>query len=234
MKRIYLTSSITAFFLVAFFLSATAQQAKPYEVESQTVHKYKDFRFAIGGGYAYRLGKSEKTGDTGLDNLNKNLRHGFTVDADAQYFFKETWGLGLNANFYSSSTSGENVNIPDFDSPMNVKLTQSYIYMGPSLVARQETNNFMLLSSVGFGPIIFNEDSNMSGRNIVGKKTTLGMNVEISGEYKVSSKTGVGLKLSYINGTIQDINIEGQNHELDNISSLSNLMATLFVSFKSW
>lgn len=65
MKQTFLIISIAAFFLAAAFGSANAQQTADYEVEYQTVPGYKDFRFAIGGGYAYRLGKLEKTGDAG-------------------------------------------------------------------------------------------------------------------------------------------------------------------------
>lgn len=234
MKRIYLMISMAAFCLAAFFAPAAAQQAAPYEVEYQTAPKYKDFRFAIGGGYAYRLGKEEKTGNAALDAMNKKLRHGFTVDADAQYFFKETWGLGLNANFYSASTSGENIRLPDVDNAMNLKEVQSVIYIGPSFVGRNESEKFMLITNIGLGPIFFNTDMNFSGQSLVGKQTTLGVNAGIAGEYKLNGKTGIGLKLSYVMGTINSINIEGQKIQKEQEVSVSNLMATLFISFRSW
>ena len=234
MKRIYLMISITAFCLASFLASAVAQQATPYEVEYQTVSKYKDFRFAIGGGYAYRLGKEENTGNAGLDAMNKKLRNGFAVDADAQYFFKETWGLGLNANFCSSSTSGNNVSLPGRDGAFNYKETQNFIYLGPSFVGRIESEKFMLISNIGVGPLFFNTDMNFSGQSVTGNNITLGVNAGIAGEYKLSSKTGIGLKLSYVVGTIDNLKVEGSNMKMDNEISLSNLMATLFISFRSW
>ncbi len=91
----------------------TESSSPAYEVEYQIPESYKDFWIAIGGGYAYRLGKIEETGDPGIDDLNKQLRHGFNIDADAQYFFKDIWGLGLNANYCGSSTSGSNISLPD-------------------------------------------------------------------------------------------------------------------------
>lgn len=234
MKRIYLMIGMTAFCLAAFLTSAAAQQATPYEVEYQTAPKYKEFRFAIGGGYAYRLGEEEKAGDAALDAMSKKLRHGFTVDADAQYFFKETWGLGLNANFCSASTSGENVKLPDVDNAMNLKEVQNIIYIGPSFVGRNESEKFMLITNIGLGPIFFNTDMNFSGQSLVGKQTTLGVNAGIAGEYKLNGKTGVGLKLSYVMGTINSINIEGQKIQKEQKVSVSNLMVTAFISFRSW
>lgn len=234
MKRMYLIVSMVAFCFTTLFTPIAAQQAAPYEVEYQTVPKYNNLRFAIGGGYAYRLGKIEKMGDAALDAMNKKLRHGFTVDAEAQYFFKETWGLGLNANFCSASTSGENIRLPDVDNAMNLKEVQSVIYIGPSFVGRNESEKFMLITNIGLGPIFFNTDMNFSGQSLVGKQTTLGVNAGIAGEYKLNGKTGIGLKLSYVMGTINSINIEGQKIQKEQEVSVSNLMATLFISFRSW
>lgn len=236
MKQTFLIISIAAFFLVAAFGSANAQQTTDYEVEYQTVPGYKDFRFAIGGGYAHRLGKTEKTGDVGLDNINKKLSHGLAIDAEGQYFFKETWGLGLNANMCISNSSAGNVRLPELDNAVNMKTTQNFIYVGPSFVTRQETDKFMLISNIGFGPLFFTEDNNISGVNVVAKETTFGLNVGIAGEYKMNQKTGIGLKLSYVMGTINAVTIEGQKINLDEDKqlSVSNLMATLFISFRSW
>ena len=50
----------------------------------------------------------------------------------------------------------------------------------------------------------------------------------------MSGKTGVGLKLSYVVGTIDNLNVEGQNMKSKEKISVSNLMATLFISFRSW
>lgn len=234
MKRIYFIALAAAFICASAISSATAQQTTAYGVEYQTPKNYKDFRFAIGGGYAYRLGKVEKTGNTAVDDMNKKLRHGFTVDADAQYFFKETWGLGLNANYCSANTSGDNVTIPGIDQSVNYKETQNFLYVGPSFVGRNESDKFLLITNVGIGPLFFNADMNLNGRNFIGKKTTLGVNAGVAGEYKISSKTGIGLKLSYVMGTIDNMDVEGQNVKSDEKISVSNLMATLFISFRSW
>ena len=159
MKRIYFIALATAFICASAVSSATAQQATPYEVESRTPGNYKDFRFAIGGGYAYRLGKIAKTGDSKIDDMNKKLRHGFTIDADAQYFFKESWGLGLNANYCSANTSGDNITItlPGIDRSVNYKETQSFLYVGPSFVGRNGSEKFLLATHFGFGAEILDK-----------------------------------------------------------------------------
>ncbi len=206
-----------------------------YEVEYQDSPSYHDFRISFGGGYAYRLGEIEKTGDPGIDDLNKQLRHGFNIDADAQYFFKESWGLGLNANYCSSSTSGINITLPDMDQTVSsYEETQSMLFVGPSFVGRNEFSQFLLVSSVGIGPLFYMDNITMNGVTGKGTKTTLGVNAGIAGEYKLNAKTGLGMKLSYTIGSINSMNFEGQNLESEETMSISNLMATVFLSFRSW
>ncbi|WP_298645805.1 outer membrane beta-barrel protein [uncultured Proteiniphilum sp.] len=234
MKRIY---SIVLAAAVIFGLSPVtvlAQEKTSYEVEYQTPQGYKDFRFSIGGGYAFRLGKIEKTGDTKVDDLNKKLRHGYTVDADAQYFFKEGWGLGLNVNYCSSSTSGSNIDIPEYGNANSYKESQNVLFVGPSFAGRNETDRFLLVSSFAIGPMFYMDKMTIDGRLLDGTKTTMGFNAGVAGEYKLNAKTGIGLKLSYTLGTINSINLEGQNVEYDEPASISNLMATVFLSFRSW
>ena len=225
-----------ALFTTPLLAQEKAETTSPaYEVEYQKPESYKDFRIAIGGGYAFRLGKIEKTGDPGIDDLNKQLRHGFNIDADAQYFFKESWGLGLNANYCGSSTSGSNITLPDMDQPVSsYEETQSMLFVGPSFVGRNEFSQFLLVSSVGIGPLFYTDNITVNGVTGKGNKTTLGFNAGLAGEYKLNARTGVGLKLSYTIGSINSLNFEGQNLESEETMSISNLMATVFLSFRSW
>lgn len=71
MKQIYLVPLVV--FCGLFVLPATAQQATSHGREYMTPQRYKDFRFSVGGGYAFRPGKIEKRGDSQYDDMNKKL-----------------------------------------------------------------------------------------------------------------------------------------------------------------
>lgn len=225
---------ISVILFVGMLTSTFAQEKATYEEENEIPHSIRDFRVSIGGGYAYHLGKIEKTGDAKLDDLNKQLRHGYTLDADAQYFLKPGWGFGLNVNFCSSSTSGKNIDIPNFGNVNSYKESQNMLFAGPSFVSRNESEKFLMVTSIALGPLFYLDRITINGATVNGKQTTLGFNAGIAGEYKLNNKTGVGLKLSYTIGTINSINIEGQKMEYNEPVSLSNLMATVFLSFRSW
>ncbi len=234
------TTMVAAVAAILFTTPLLAQEndstsTTKYEVEYQDSPSYRDFRISFGGGYAYRLGKIEKTGDPAIDDLNKQLRNGFNIDADAQYFFKESWGLGLNANYCSSSTSGNNITLPDMDQTVSsYEETQGMLFVGPSFAGRNEFPKFLLVSSVAVGPLFYTDNITVNGVTGKGTKTTLGVNAGIAGEYKLNDRTGLGLKLSYTVGSINSMNFEGQNIESEETVSISNLMATVFLSFRSW
>ncbi len=205
------------------------------EVEYLQDYKYKDFRFAVGGGYAYRVGTIKKTNDRIIDDMNKKLRHGFTIDTDAQYFFKETWGLGLNANMSSFSTSGSGFTIPDVEGTVNsYDETQRIIYVGPTYALRMETGKFFLLGTIGFGPIFFMDNMTINGIEVNGTRTSFGTNISLSGEYKMSNKMALGLKLSSTGGSIDSMNVQGQSFDSDEVISLANIGVSIFLSFRSW
>lgn len=235
MKQFYFIAVAAVAFCASAISPVTAQQASSYGTEDQPFSSYKDFRVAVGGGYAYRLGKIEETSDPEIDDMNKKLRNGFVIDVDAQYFFKESWGVGLNANLCTASTSGSGFTLPGLNQTINsYEETQRCLYVGPAFAARSESDKFLLVTSIGIGPLVFLDDITIEGVEGNGNKTTVGINAGVSGEYKMNNRMGLGLKLSYTMGTINSINFEGQNISSDEKINVSNLMITAFLSFRSW
>ena len=229
-------SHVIIFFTISFasiFLPLAAQQ--PSTQEMNQTPSYKDFRVSIGGGYAYRLGKIEETSDPKIDDMNKKLRNGYVIDAEAQYFFRESWGVGLNANLCTAATSGSGFTLPGLDQTIDsYDETQRCFYIGPAFAARSESDRFLLVTSICIGPLVFMDDITIDGVEMSGNKTTVGINAGLSGEYKMNNRMGLGLKLSYTMGTINSINFEGQNISSDEKINVSNLMITAFLSFRSW
>jgi hypothetical protein len=235
MKRFYSIVLVAVIFSVLPFTPVSAQRDVSYEVEQPVAPSYKDFRFAIGGGYALRLGKIEKTGDDHWDNTSKKLRHGFTVDADAQYFFREGWGLGLNVNYCSTTISGNDLYFADLGRTANsYKESQNILFVGPSYVGRNQSEKLLLVSSIAIGPLFYMNPATLDGVVIKSNATALGINAGLSGEYKVNATTGVGLKLSYTLGNVNSLKVEGTKVKMEEAFNLSNLMLTAFISFRSW
>lgn len=231
MKRIYLAIFATVIIFLLAVPPVTAQQNTMPEEESMALKGYKDLRFAIGGGYASRIGKIEKTGDSKIDDLSKKLRNGFSIDAEGQYFFKEKWGLGLNVNYCSSSTSGNNIDFPNVDRTIvNYRESQHFLFAGPSYAVRAESSKFLLIASVAIGPLFYINSATLDGMAFNGNETVLGSHLGITGEYKLNEKTGVGLKISYTEGVIDTVDMNNKEIKF----SATNFIASAFISFRTW
>ena len=229
------TNIISIIFTAVSVLFCMPAFSQINEVGYEQNVKHKDLRIAVGGGYAMRSGSVLKTGNKTVDDMSSKLRHGFAIDADGQYFFKETWGIGFNANTYSSSTSGGGFTMEGFEGNINnYEETQRIVYVGPSFATRLETDKFLLTASVGVGPLFFMDNITVNGIEGKGNQTTFGANVTLGGEYKLKNKMGLGLKLSQITGTIDSMNFEGQKVKSEETMNVSSFTASLFLSFRSW
>lgn len=179
---------------------------------------YKNFRFTAGGGYAYWTGENMNTGNKSLDNFTSDLRHGYSWDVDAQYFFQEHIGIGLNANLAKHSKDAMN--------ELGVKETDKMFFVGPTCNLRYVSGKWGLYTGIGLGPIFYSGEMNVAHTQTSLNKTTFGLNYSISGEYRLNETIGAGLKLSATAGSFKI-------DSMDKRFSVSNLMITGFISFRT-
>lgn len=210
---------------------ATLQQNVEYE--QVVINNYKDFRFAVAGGIAYR-GNFKMTNNPIVDDMNEQMQNGYTIDADAQYFIDKNWGVGLNTNInlFSNSVAGS-FTLPNIEGTiLTYNEAQRIIYVGPSFAARLETQRFLLSSTLGIGTIFFIVNTTINGVENNGKQTTLGTNITLSGEYKMNNKLGLGIKLSSTSGKIGSVNLNGSNVKMIEDLSLSTTTVCLLLSYR--
>lgn len=209
---------IGSMFPFLIFAQEMEYQHKPASKENSydTKRVYKDFRFAIGGGYSHRLGKTLNIEDNLEAEIDSELRGGHNFDFDAQYFFKEHWGVGVNIHYVKAEAKFE----------QNKKNIYTF-YAGPAVSIRYEFRKFLLVMSTGFGPLFYKSKTNyrIDKRSI--NKVAFAAQASMSLEYKVSSKIGLGAKIDVTGGSIK---LKGIRDKV----SISNLLIGGFISFKSW
>lgn len=198
-------------------LNSFAQNNEPIEQDSEYVTSSKmKTRFSFGGGYAHRLGKTMKTGNSQMDDITKGLKSGFNLDLEFQCFKSEYVGFGLYLNY--ASATGKSGGLDE---------TDRFIYVGPTYSLMTDYGKFVVVGNIGLGPIFFNANSNSEFRSL--NKVAVGLQTSVSAEYKVSPRIGLGLKLNIIAGSIKAEGI-GEDDRLN----LSNLTIGGFISFRSW
>ena len=180
-------------------------------------------RFALGGGYAYRLGKELPNTSSYIQDLTDQLRHGYNIGGELHYVFYNGLGVGVTANFVQSSLSTRS----------SLTEHQNIIYVGPSMLWRADGQKAAFIGAIGAGGL-FLSDKITSGRQS-GKITgsTFGAHASIGGECKLSPATAIGLKVAVNIGSIKTLKSGGQSTKLDDGWSASSLMITAFISFRS-
>lgn len=88
------TNIISNIFMVVLMLFCLPVFSQNDDITLEKLMKTNNLRFAVGGGYAFKL---EKPNDTG----NRKSTNGLILDADGQYFFNDSWGLRLNSNVHA-------------------------------------------------------------------------------------------------------------------------------------
>ncbi|MDR2916900.1 MAG: hypothetical protein LBV74_19065, partial [Tannerella sp.] len=191
----------------------------------------KNLRFTLGGGYAYRLGKIEKTGNAYIDDFTKKLRHGFNLDASGQLFFTKNIGVGINAIYIRLHAVEPDKIIPSITGYTTIKMneTTQFFYLGPSFVASTRLSKIMCYGEGGAGLLVFHDSGEVIRINASITKPTVGFHLGFSPEYRFSSQFGIGLKLSMTAGFIRT-SFYGTDEERLNVS---NLNIGTFISFRT-
>ncbi|MBK5722636.1 outer membrane beta-barrel protein [Dysgonomonas sp. Marseille-P4677] len=223
MRKKYL---IILLFCISFYIGYTHAQNTTSRLTSRKIDKnqtlpdenYKNFRFTFGGGYAYWLGENMKTGNKDLDDFSSELRNGYNLDIEAQYFFHEYIGIGLNGNFAKHSNNKL--------AELNMKESDNMFFLGATCNFRYENGKWGFYSGLGVGPIFYSGEGEIDGLYGKMQKTVFGLSCSISGEYRLNQTLGLGLKLSTTAGSFKI-------SEIDDRFSVSNLMLTGFISFRT-
>ena len=85
--------------IIFLFIAVFPSNAQNIVTSDTTVTSdFPSWRFSAQGGYAYRVGKIDKSQDAVVVDHIKNLKHGITYGADATWFFMESLGVGLKYN----------------------------------------------------------------------------------------------------------------------------------------
>ena len=191
----------------------------------------KIYRFTLGGGYAYHLGKIEKTENEWIDDFAKRLRHGFDVNASGQLFLNKNMGVGMNMIYIRQHESEPDKVIPTTTgyTTFKFKETTQFFYIGPSFVVSSNPNRMMCYAEAGAGLLIFDDSGEIYNIKANFTRPTVGFHLGFSPEYRFSSRFGVGLKLAVTAGFIYT-SFYGTDEKLRNVSNLS---MGAFISFRT-
>lgn len=215
MRKFFLLCSLILGLLGAQYISAQS---------SNLERDYKNFRFQVGGGYAYWLGDDYNWGDHGWNSYNSDLRHGFNVDVEAQYFFHRFLGIGIHGNFARFSNSDSKY--------VEASETDKMFYAGATFNGRFLYKKWGFYAGAGVGPLFYSADGEYRRIPISYSKTVFALSANVACEYQIADYMGAGIKLSTIVGSYSNHSY-GYGYDYDDRISTSTFSISGFLSFRT-
>lgn len=198
MKRLFL--------IIFIFIAAFASNAQTIITSDTTVtSNCPSWRFSVQGGYAYRVGRVDKSQDAVLVDHLKKLKHGVTYGADATWFFMESLGVGLKYNSLNVGNS-EQVTVTYDDGTQKSGLLEEKIritFFGPiasyRVLSRDMRSAFFM--NVGLGYMEYKDCAVLIDPFII-KGGTMGYLYEIGYDLSITDRISLGAMMSFVSGTL--------------------------------
>lgn len=189
------------------------------ELQYQRNKKQFIVRFGLDGGYAFRTAKIADGYSTDYKDYLWDLSRGPVLDANVRFNIKNMYSIGVHFDRFMSSNSA---------------YFYAYDEMGnyhEGLVSDNVAINFIAVSAGYFAT--FNQKHRLFAEYLLGymnyidkgmefekpmniKGGTVGMGVAIDYDYMISEHIGIGARVSYNNGVISKMNINGTEQDLVN------------------
>jgi hypothetical protein len=189
--------------------------------------EYPRYHIILSGGASYLL--DPIADDTEFRDYYQNLKTGYNLGLDVNYYFNKTIGVGLKYNYFASSSSTEGTsNEGGILSEWNISENIMINFAGPTFLARflsaKNNNAFILGASVGY--IWYKDDAVLLDPVII-SGSSLGLNFDASYHISISKKLFLGISgsttLGFLPTLTIDDGINAQTFDFDSFSNYKNI-----------
>ncbi|MDR3287579.1 MAG: outer membrane beta-barrel protein [Prevotellaceae bacterium] len=215
------------------YVSTFEVNAQPEIVTNEKI-KQSSFRLTFASGVAFRYGETERTGNLQLDNISDELKRGFGIETEIQYFFDKNYGIAFNLNYakYSATVYGGYIVSHDIGVSKTNKETQTILFLGPAFAMRYDIEKWLFTATAGFGALFFSDNISLVPKDKA-TCTTFGLNIGVGAEYKLSKHFSLGLKISSTMGSTKSLYMDGTKYTSSEPLSLSSSMLLAYISFRT-
>ncbi|HVI44219.1 MAG TPA: hypothetical protein VM802_05100 [Chitinophaga sp.] len=173
---------------------------------------YSRFRFAINGGYSYRLAKISPDLNSEARNYFKKLKSGFNVSADVLYYFNESLGAGIKYSRFQTSKS--DVLLVDVPNSGRMRTTvgdnMAFNFFAATFATRfynkKQTNFFYANLSLGY--LNYYDDGWVHIQKAKLTGGTVGFGWDLGYDVRITRRLSAGAQLSLISGKLSSITRE--------------------------
>ena len=186
---------------------------------------YTQFHIILSGGGSYLFDPIPENAEGDIKEYYQDLKMGYNLGLDVNYYFNKTIGVGLKYNYFNStgSSQGSSSN-GGTNSEWDISQDIMINFAGPTFLARflsaKNKNAFIIGVSVGY--MWYKDDAVLLDPAII-TGNTFGLNIDASYHISLSNKFFLGFSLSSTVGYLASIDIDdGVKTETFDLESFEN------------
>lgn len=227
------------FLLLLLFIVQSSFGQSPIE----TGKPAKEFRFAMQGGYSYRIAPLAPDTPHIMKDYVNDLKSGYSFGLDAAYFIQPAHGFGLKYSRFSTKAAMPNMEVTFVDGSSSIGTISDAIsinFVGPSYLSKYELLNpaHVFFGGLSIGYLGYRDNALMASRVLEIKGATLGAALDLGYDYSISKYITLGAQASLTGGALTkftyDYGYRRETVELaeQNQENLSRLDLSAGVRFK--
>ncbi len=171
--------------------------------------------FGLDGGYGWRTAKISPDLDYSQRNYLENFTSGFAWNIYGSYIFgSSSYGIKLTYLQYIASHSEHRYY--DFFIAGTLKETHTITFIGPSFIgcdAFGKDKNWILSSYVGLGYLKYSDVATFRDEKNTMTGSTLGFQLGIGLEHKLTPQLGIGINAELINGVLTEMEVNENGYK---------------------
>ena len=186
---------------------------------------YTQFHIILSGGGSYLFDPIPENAEGDIKEYYQDLKMGYNLGLDVNYYFNKTIGVGLKYNYFNStgSSQGSSSN-GGTNSEWDISQDIMINFAGPTFLARflsaKNKNAFIIGVSVGY--MWYKDDAVLLDPAII-TGNTFGLNIDASYHISLSNKFFLGFSVSSTVGYLASIDIDdGVKTETFDLESFEN------------
>ena len=194
-------------------------------------------RIALSGGYTYRIAKLPEGIDNNTEEFIKQLKNGYHLCIDLNFFFDEVSSLGFTGSFSNAIAKMSDVSLTDENGAViatgdlseDVKLFfLGLTYLNRKYSADRSSYFFLGLNLGYYG---YDEDAAIINYDIDVKGETLGFGLSLGFDFLTADNFALGIQASGLFGWLDKMRINGDEVELSENENLSRIDFTVGIRF---
>lgn len=211
MKQLSIVTFLTLFALLS--AARGGAYAQSYSSLADENHEYSRLRVGVQGGWGYRVGKVNPNLSSEMQEHHRKLKSGYTLGADATFYFVRDIGIGARFHQFYSSHTAKKASIDGLGS-LDLVDEIGLTYAAPQISTRYLLGRHSIMIDISAGYLAYRNYSYM-GYDYRVNGSTIGYGSNIGYDFAITPKLSIGISFCAVAGQLSKVRIGAHGKSYD-------------------